>query len=202
MSLLEVTQPALVLGSTSPRPLALEADTDFDIVQRSSGGGIVWLDPVESTWLDVFVPRDDALWHRDVALSFEWLGNVIAEAFRSLGATAYTHTGAFKPGSHGGLICFGSLGHGEVVATINGEARKLVGISQRRTRLGSRFQCVWYRHFTLGAIARLATADAFETSAVATATESACGWANLGPSFDGVASTDVVRRVISHLTGA
>jgi hypothetical protein len=36
-------------------------------------------------------------------------------------------------------VCFGGLGTGEVV---DADGRKLVGISQRRTRAGARFQCM------------------------------------------------------------
>ena len=40
-------------------------------------------------------------------------------------------------------VCFGGLGPGEV--TVDGH--KLVGISQRRTRDGARFQCVVHRRW-------------------------------------------------------
>ncbi len=221
VSLLEPTRSALVLGSTS-REFHREVDihsgagtgistdscadvSSFDIVRRRSGGGLVWLDPAESTWLDVFVPTADKLWNRDVAHSFGWLGQAIAGAFASFGVPAKVHQGEFEAGPANGLICFGSFGHGEVVVeqdgTQDGEqasaVRKLVGISQRRTRLGSRFQCVWYRHFTLGAITQLA--DAQVCNAV---NRRACGWASLGTSLDGVTSQNIVTRVIAHLTSA
>ncbi|HCB33701.1 MAG TPA: hypothetical protein DEP69_00530, partial [Acidimicrobiaceae bacterium] len=154
VSVLEVDRPALVLGSTSPD--VEPAGSGFDVVRRTSGGGLVWLDPAESTWLDVFVPADDPLSERDVARAFAWLGERISLAFVSLGvpAAAATSTASGPSGRAGrDLLCFGSVGHGEVVVVPEPDGpavegtRKLVGISQRRTRAGSRFQCVWYRHF-------------------------------------------------------
>ena len=202
VSLLEPTRPAVVLGSTSPSLTS----TSYDIVRRQTGGGLVWLDPALSTWLDVFIPADDELWCRDVARSFDWLGRAIAEAFVSVGVPARAYQGKFDPGAENGLICFGSLGHGEVVLdeTVEGGAvpggavpRKLVGISQRRTRLGSRFQCIWYEHFSLGAITQLASAEV-----CAVAKERACGWASLGSSFGPSTSTSIAQRVIASITGA
>jgi hypothetical protein len=37
-------------------------------------------------------------------------------------------------------VCFGALGPGEVLI----DGRKAVGVSQRRTRAGARFQCIVY----------------------------------------------------------
>jgi hypothetical protein len=42
-------------------------------------------------------------------------------------------------GAWGQLVCFAGLGPGEVTAGLGGA--KVVGISQRRTRAGARFQC-------------------------------------------------------------
>ncbi|HEX2382259.1 MAG TPA: hypothetical protein VHI95_06460, partial [Acidimicrobiales bacterium] len=50
-----------------------------------------------------------------------------------------------------GRACFAGLGPGEV--TIGG--RKAVGISQRRTRAGARFQCVAYERWDPSQLADL-----------------------------------------------
>jgi lipoate-protein ligase A len=47
------------------------------------------------------------------------------------------------------LLCFGGLGPGEV--TVDGA--KLVGISQRRTRAGARFQMAIHRRFEIADLA-------------------------------------------------
>ena len=51
------------------------------------------------------------------------------------------HDGALACGPLGRLVCFGTVGAGEV--TTPGGA-KVVGISQRRTRAAARFQCAAY----------------------------------------------------------
>ncbi len=112
----------------------------------------MWLDAAESSWVDVFVPADDPLYCIDVSNSTLWLGRAIAAAFTSSGVPA---SAVEQPGSLAATratrasgapmsdLCMVSAGRGEVVAP---DGRKLVGISQRRTRAGSRMSCVWYRH--------------------------------------------------------
>lgn len=48
------------------------------------------------------------------------------------------HRGGLARTPWGSLVCFGALGPGEVVVA----GRKVVGMSQRRTRAGSRFECL------------------------------------------------------------
>jgi hypothetical protein len=135
LSILEFDEPALVLGSRGPDPQMSEITT-----RRQSGGGIVWLDPRESTWIDVTLPRNDPLWSDDLSRSFHWVGETIASAFVDLGLNA----GTYKANLVGtGSWCFDGIGPGEVILS----DRKLVGIAQRRTRRSARFQCVWYRRF-------------------------------------------------------
>jgi hypothetical protein len=53
------------------------------------------------------------------------------------------HEGALACGAFGRQVCFAALGSGEV--TISGA--KAVGLSQRRTRAGARYQCTCYRRW-------------------------------------------------------
>ena len=167
ISWLQPTAAAVVLGSTGPDPFG---DLRTDVVRRRSGGGAVWLDPHVCTWIDVFVPAGDPLWRIDIGEAFGWLGCRLAAAFGSLGVPASTSRGPYEAGPDGGLVCFASLGPGEVTVG----RRKLVGISQRRTREGSRFQCVWYERFALGPLASLLD----ERTAVKVG-ERAIGWGEL-----------------------
>ena len=161
---LEVDRPAVVLGSTQP-----EHDVDHgaaealgvEVVRRRSGGGAVLLDPGEALWVDVVVPRDDPLWDDDVAVAAEWLGHVWAAALADLGiGPAEVHRGGLVRTPLAPVVCFAGTGPGEVRV----EGRKVLGISQRRTRHAARFQCslplVWRpgRHVALLApgIARVA----------------------------------------------
>ncbi|MEM7339128.1 MAG: hypothetical protein AAF467_10800 [Actinomycetota bacterium] len=148
--ILDVDQPAVVLGS-SQRPDAVDpvaaSAAGIEVVTRRSGGGAVALEPGVDCWIDVIVPAGSPVWHNDVGRAFDWLGAVWTRtindllAARSLPMLAAPHTGAFQPGELGRLVCFASLGPGEVVV----EGAKVVGISQRRTRSAARFQSnvVW-----------------------------------------------------------
>jgi len=131
--LVEVTAPALVLGSTQPAV----AGRGADVVRRRSGGGAVLVGPGEVVWADVFVPAGDALWEADVGVAFHWLGRVWCDALGSLGVQAAMHQGAMVCSPWCRQVCFAGLGPGEV--TVGG--KKVVGISQRRVRAGSLFQC-------------------------------------------------------------
>ena len=136
-----VAQPTLVLGSTQP-----EADVDdgaatnlgVEVVRRRSGGGAVLLDPGQVVWLDVIVPRGDPLWDDDVVTSAQWLGDAWARALDDLGVPGGdVHRGGLMASVLGPVVCFAGTGPGEVLVA----GRKVVGISQRRTRAGARFQC-------------------------------------------------------------
>ena len=76
--------------------------------------------------------------------SFGWLGDAWVAALQSLGLDARRHDGPPERGRAGRrAVCFAGLGSGEV--TIGGA--KAVGLSQRRTRAGARFQCTCYRRW-------------------------------------------------------
>ena len=160
--------PALILGSASPDPFD---GARTDLVRRRSGGGLVWLDPETSAWVDVFVPAGDPVWHADVSKAFRWLGRTLATAFADAGVPASVHPGPYEAGPSDGLVCFGSLGPGEVMV----DGRKLVGISQRRTREGSRFQCIAYERFELGPLE-----TALDSATAARVHNQAVGWDDLG----------------------
>jgi hypothetical protein len=100
----------------------------------------VLLEPGEIVWFDVIVPADDlaaAGVGDDIAASMVWLGERIAAALAELGVDGEAHRGTMVCSGWCPLVCFAGTGAGEVV---RGGA-KLVGISQRRTRAGGRFQC-------------------------------------------------------------
>lgn len=135
----EVTDRALVLGSAQS---VSEADETYcsgagvAVLQRRSGGGAVFVAPGGQAWVDVFLPAGDPLWQADVGRSFLWLGEAWAAALEALGAPGgrpgvAAPGGASSPWSR--RLCFGATGPGEVLVG----GRKAVGISQRRSRLGS-----------------------------------------------------------------
>ncbi len=147
----EVDRPAVVLGSTQRADVVDEracAAAGIEIVRRRSGGGAVLLEPGAVVWFDVIVPADvlrDAGVGDDVGASMVWIGDHIAGALDELGIGGVAvHRGAMACSSWCPLVCFAGLGPGEVVR----DGRKLVGISQRRTRAGSRFQCAVHERWS------------------------------------------------------
>lgn len=136
-----VDRPALVLGSAQREGVTdpgAAAAAGIDVVRRNSGGGAVLLLPGRCLWIDVLIPRADPRWTDDVGRSMHWLGDVWAAALAEHGVTGEVHRDRLDRGDWGRLVCFSAVGPGEV--TVGG--RKVVGISQRRTRAGARFQCL------------------------------------------------------------
>jgi lipoate---protein ligase len=139
-------RPAIVLGSAQHEDVVDDAAAraqGLTVCRRRSGGGVVRLDPEGSLWVDVVVAVDDPRWDPDVHRAFEWLGDAWVAALREVGVEATIHRGAPVDPALGRLVCFAGIGAGEVLVG----GAKVVGISQRRDRRGSRFQCVAHRRW-------------------------------------------------------
>jgi lipoate-protein ligase A len=151
----EPDRPALVLGSTQPAAavdVEACARAGVDVVRRRSGGGAVLLVPGEVLWIDVVVPAGDPLWSDDIGRAAHWLGDAWAAALAAGGVAGPTvHRGPLVRAPWSDVVCFAGLGPGEV--TIDG--RKVVGISQRRTRAAARFQCAALLMWDPGALVAL-----------------------------------------------
>jgi lipoate---protein ligase len=156
---LETVRPALVLGSTQSDELVdVEMARAFDVavVRRRSGGGAVLVVPGNTVWIDVIVPAGDPLWDDDVARAALWLGKTWQAALGELGMHGTeVHDGPLACGPLGRLVCFATVGAGEV--TLDG--RKVVGVSQRRTRQAARFQAALYRDWDPRPLAGLLRLD-------------------------------------------
>jgi lipoate---protein ligase len=138
----EPVRPALVLGSAQ-RNLELDAaplaGSGLDVARRRSGGGVVLVDPERTLWIDMVIPVGHSLWVDDVGRAMGWVGDTWSRALASLGVESAVHRGKLDQRRWGRIVCVAGLGPGEVV---DGRGRKLVGISQRRTRRFGRFQTV------------------------------------------------------------
>ena len=158
-----VDRPAVVIGS-GQRPddvvdLAACAAAGVEVVRRRSGGGVVLLEPGSVAWFDVVVPAAHlraADVGDDVAASMTWLGWHVASALAALGVEgAEVHRGGMTCSDWCPLVCFAGIGPGEVLV----DGTKLVGISQRRSRPGSRFQCAVHTAWRPAALVALLRAD-------------------------------------------
>ncbi len=149
-----ITGSAIVLGSKQSFEIVNQQACDNDgvsVVRRRSGGGVVFLGVNDHLWIDFVIERDDVLWSDDVGRSMWWVGDLWAAALAENEVASrdqlIVHRGGLERNEISDLVCFAGLGPGEV--TLHG--KKLVGISQRRTRQMARFQCVLHSRWSIGA---------------------------------------------------
>ena len=131
------TSAAIVVGRGQPQP---DGPGDLPVVRRVTGGGAVLVSPDGPAWADLTIPRSDPLWEDDVGQASWWVGAAWAAALADLGVdpgSLDVHHGPMVRRSLGAQVCFAGLANGEVSV---GRA-KLVGVAQRRTRIGALFQC-------------------------------------------------------------
>lgn len=129
----------LVLGSSQSKQDVDEARLEangIELATRRTGGGAVLVGPDDLVWFDVVLPSTDPLWDSDVSRSFDWLGEAVQRALSTLGIDTERHSGSLVSTEWSRQVCFAGLGPGEL--TIDG--KKVVGMSQRRTRTTSRIQ--------------------------------------------------------------
>ncbi len=132
-------RPALVRGSAQNDnvfdAVRLAAD-DVELTGRRSGGGAVFIDPQATAWIDVWAPQNSRLWSTDPARTFLAVGELWKSALAELDIDAAMVRTAPTREPSSSLICWAGKGWGEL--TIG--TRKVVGLSQRRTRWGARIQ--------------------------------------------------------------
>ncbi len=151
-----VEGPALVLGSAQPNDCidgerAVRAG--WEVCRRRSGGGLVVLRPGDSVWIDLALPPDHPLVDDDVHRAFDWVGATWQRTLESVGVVGVDrHHGPVERRQAGRLLCFAGLGAGELSVA----GTKVVGLSQRRTRNGTRFQTMLSLRPGLDGVADLA----------------------------------------------
>ena len=137
----------LVLGSSQASG---DVDTEavsrknISVVRRRTGGGAVLVSAADLVWFDVLINAEDPLWTSDVGRSFDWLGDAAKEALASLGVDAEVHRGRLRRTAWSKRVCFAGLGPGELTV----DDKKVVGMSQRRTRSSARFQVAILRRWS------------------------------------------------------
>jgi lipoate-protein ligase A len=163
---LELVRPVLLLGSSQPAEDADEAAAaraGVEVARRRSGGGAVLVAAGKALWWDVFVPAGDPLWDPDVGRAFHWLGQAWVEALGNLGLAARWHDGPMVHTPWSRRVCFAGVGPGEVLL----DGRKVVGMSQRRTRTAALFQCCVMLRWDPEVILDLLVLEAAERSGAA-----------------------------------
>ena len=155
LCVLEAHSAAFVIGSSQPESQVdsrCASALGVSIVRRCSGGGAVLLVPGQHVWIDVWLPSGDVLWSDDVVVAAEWLGEVFALAFADAGILDLSvHIGPASIDALSRKVCFLGRGPGEVFCG----GRKVVGLSQRRTRDWIRFQTIVHRQFSANYTAAL-----------------------------------------------
>jgi lipoate-protein ligase A len=134
-----VTAAMLVLGSTQSASLVRQPAM-LDVVRRRGGGGAVLVDPVETIWIDLWLPRV-VLRQDDVRSLLGDAGEHMRTALESLGVGGL-HLWRPETGAGRSVACFAGLGHGELV---DDRARKVVGVTAWRSRDGALVQLALYR---------------------------------------------------------
>ncbi len=135
---------AVVLGSRQSPDIVDTAECarlGIDVVKRRSGGGAVLVVPDQLVWVDIVAPPGGA--PDDVRGSMLWAGEMWQRAlmpFVGEGRELTVHAGSIVATPWSDLVCFAGLGPGELLL----DGRKLVGLSQRRTRNGVRIQGTLY----------------------------------------------------------
>ena len=134
---------AVVLGSRQSADILDTAECarlGVGVVKRRSGGGAVLVVPDGLVWADIVAPPGGA--PDDVRASMVWAGELWRRALAPFvaGRDLTLHTGSMVTTPWSELVCFAGLGPGEVLL----DGRKLVGLSQRRTRHGVRIQGTLY----------------------------------------------------------
>jgi len=190
LELIEVDGPAIVLGSAQ-RSVLVHNRAEAEVVHRRGGGGAVWVGPTDGMWFDITIPRDDERWVPDVGVAFGWLGDALELWLRpwliDAQVVATVHRGGLRASPYSDLICFAGAGPGELFVA----DRKLVGISQRRTRDAARFMC-WMP--TVWSAAQLV--EALVDRPKATEAMLAVGEAGVGLFDLGIDATAVKRDLI------
>lgn len=156
-----IAYPVLVLGSaqrSSVVDAAAARQFGVEVVTRASGGGAVLLEPGAALWVDVVVPAGDLAWDDDVVTASQWIGDAWVNALVALGVEVSDlarHGGGLVSTNWSKLVCFAGIGPGEVTY----QGKKVVGISQRRSRAGARFQIAILRKWEPMHLLRLLTLD-------------------------------------------
>jgi lipoate-protein ligase A len=144
----------IVLGGHEPVALLDEraiAERGAVVRRRRGGGGAVHLEP-GACWVEMWLPAGTIDEQHDLRATAHQVGGWWREALRSCGVVAEVHRDEMIAAEQGAIACFAGLGPGEL--TVAG--RKLVGVSQWRSKDGVLVSSVVARRAPLSLAAHLA----------------------------------------------
>lgn len=136
----------VVIGSTQKISKTLEeyaADHSTEIHRRSSGGSAVIIDPASSIWIDIYLPPNDPLATTSIETTFEVASIGWTSLLSTFEIEANIYRGPYHINHDFKEVCFAGRAHGEVLV---GE-KKVVGMAQRRRRIGSYVHTMAYLAF-------------------------------------------------------
>lgn len=157
--------------------------------------------PNDPLWIDVWVPSGDPLWRGDVHRAFDWLGEAWVGALGRMGISGLSaHRGGYLSCTRwSALVCFGGVGTGEVVTE---DGRKLVGLSQRRNRMGTLFHSACVLRWDPDAlVGLLAMADSERQAAALGLADAVVGASALAEAagVPGLGADDLAASLVAQL---
>ncbi len=175
--LIEPKDTCLVLGRSEREKPYLNfeyiRENNLNLTTRQSGGGAVLVDPQDILWVDVFIPKDSQFWEDDIAKASIRIGNAWKAALKEVKVSSSVYKGKFLRSELSDLVCFAGKGPGEIFR----EDKKMLGISQRRSKFGTRFQCAliieWNPNHLIGAFNKVPIPN-FEEEITAAGIASGC----------------------------
>ena len=139
--IIEPKDTCLVLGKSQRGRAFLDLnyleEQNINLTVRQSGGGAVLVSPEDMLWVDIFIPQGSKFWIPDIAKASIGIGTIWHEALKRLDIECSLFEQKFTRSEASDLICFISRAAGELFV----KNRKILGISQRRSKFGTRFQC-------------------------------------------------------------
>ena len=111
--------------------------------RRSSGGSAVVIDPHSSIWIDIFLPPNDPLASKSIEQTFEVASTGWLALLNSLGIDGEIYRGTYSLPPNYREICFAGRAHGEILVN----DKKVVGMAQRRRRIGTYIHTMAYVNF-------------------------------------------------------
>jgi lipoate-protein ligase A len=162
-----VDRPTVLLGrrqETSVLNPGLVDRSGWDVLQRITPGGLVYMDP-EAICLELALPASHPDFTPDVVAATRWFGRLFVGALGEMGVEAeLAPTNSAIPNGPAAQACFASWVRGEVLL----QGRKAFGTAQYRRRDGALFQGVGLTEGSHGRVVSVLTDNAGErTRAVA-----------------------------------